>query len=85
MPGAVYLLCAATSLACAVLLLRGYRMAGTALMFWSSLCFFGLTIDNLLMYVDMIIVPDIDLSMFRRLVGLASVLFLIFGLVWETT
>ena len=85
MPGAVYLLCAATSLACAVLLLRGYRTLGINLLFWSSLCFWGLTIDNVLLYVDMIVVPDIDVSIAHLLVGLASVLLLVFGLVWDTT
>ena len=85
MPGAVYLLCAATSLACAVLLLRSYRKLGIKLLFWSSLCFWGLAIDNALLYVDMIVVPNVDWSMPRLLVGLVSVLLLVFGLVWDTT
>ena len=42
----VYILCAATSLGCALMLLRGYRKLRTPLLFWSSACFvcFALTL-----------------------------------------
>ena len=83
MPGAVYLLCAATSLACAILLLRSYRSLGIKLLFWSSLCFWGLALDNVLLYVDMVVVPDVDLSIANSAVGLVSALLLVFGLVWD--
>jgi Family of unknown function (DUF5985) len=80
----VYVLCAATSLACAVMLLNGYRTSGTKLLFWSGLCFAGLTVNNLLLFVDLIVVPAIDLSLWRSTIALAALLVLIYGLVWET-
>jgi hypothetical protein len=84
MPGGVYILCAVTSLACAMLLFRGYRKSGVRLLFWSSICFFGLAMDNVVAYVDVIIVPDMDLTLFRRWPGLIALSALLFGLIWES-
>lgn len=83
MLGAVYLLCAATSLACALLLWRGFRRDGVRLLFWSSLCFFGLTMDNLAVYLDLIVFPEIEMDAFRRLPALLATSLLVFGLIWE--
>jgi len=79
----VYILCAVTSTLCAVLLLRGYRNNRTALLFWSGLCFVGLALNNLLLFVDLIIVPQIDLFMWRTGVALAAMCVLLYGLIWE--
>jgi hypothetical protein len=84
MPEAVYLLCAMTSLACAVLLLRGYRRQRTRLLLWSSLCFVLLAFNNTLLFVDLIVAPGIDLSLWRSVVALSGVGLLLFGLVWES-
>ena len=81
---AIYLLCAATALACAVLLLRSWRRTGARLLFWSGLCFVGLMLENVLMLVDLWVVPDINLLVLRRSVALAGVAALVYGLVWET-
>ena len=54
---AVYMLCAATSLACAVLLLRGYRRSGARFLLWSSLCFVGLALNNVILFVDKVVLP----------------------------
>ena len=80
----VYLLCAATSLLCAVLLFHGHRKSALPLLFWSGLCFAGLAVNNLLLFVDLIIVPETDLSLWRSAVALASLGVLIYGLVWES-
>ncbi|HEX6640181.1 MAG TPA: DUF5985 family protein, partial [Thermoanaerobaculia bacterium] len=56
----VYVLCAATSGLCAVLLLRGYRKSRARLLFWSGLCFTGLALNNLLLVIDVRVVPDLD-------------------------
>lgn len=80
----VYVLCAATSLACAVLLWRGYRQSGVRLLFWSSLCFAGLALENVFLILDLVIFPDVPLSLTRRLIGLASLALLLYGLVWES-
>ena len=83
MPGVVYLLCAATSLACALLLWRGYRQSRARLLFWSTLCFLGLTVDNLLLYVDRVVVPNFDLDQIRRFPALVALMLLVYGMVIE--
>ncbi len=83
MSGLVYLLCAATSFLCVVLLFRSYLKTGVRLLLWSALCFAGMTLDNLLLYVDLVILTDMPLGVWRRLPGLVSISLLIFGLVWE--
>jgi hypothetical protein len=80
----VYALCALTSLACAVLLLRGYRSTGVRLLLWSGLCFGGLALNNLLLLIDKRVAPTLDLSLWRTLPALAGIALLLYGLVWET-
>ncbi|MDZ4695913.1 MAG: DUF5985 family protein [Deltaproteobacteria bacterium] len=80
----VYFLCAATSIGCAILLFRGYRRSQTRLLFWSSLCFMGLALNNALLLVDLVIVPEVDLSTARSGVALVAMMVLLFGLVWES-
>jgi hypothetical protein len=80
----VYVLCAATSLACAIMLLSSYRRSGTKLLFWSGLCFAGLTLNNVLLFIDLVVAPGVDLSLWRSTIALASMTVLIYGLVWET-
>jgi cytochrome bd-type quinol oxidase subunit 2 len=79
----VYLLCAVTSIACALLLWRGYRLSRTRLLFWSSLCFVGLALNNVLLLVDLVMVPDVDLTVWRSSVGLVALMILLIGLVRE--
>ncbi len=79
----VYGLCALTSAGCAALLLQGYRRSGTRLLFWSSLCFAGLALNNALLFVDLVVVPEIDLRLLRSAVALSATSVLIFGLIWE--
>lgn len=83
MASLVYLLCAITSLICASLLLRSYLANRTPLLFWSSLCFIGLAMNNILLFIDLVIVPTIDLSLYRMLFALIAVLVLVFGLIWD--
>ena len=80
----VYALCAITSLACAVLLLRGYLRSRARLLLWSGLCFAGLAANNVILLVDKRVVPGMDLSLWRSLPALAGVAILLYGLVWET-
>ena len=80
----VYVLCALTSAACAVLLIRGYLRNRVRLLLWVGLCFVGLALNNILLFVDVRIAPDVDLSLWRSLPALAGLLVLIYGLVWET-
>ena len=80
----VYALCALTSILCASLLYRGYRANRTRLLLWSSLCFGGLALNNTVLFIDLIIVPEIDLSGLRSAIAVASMMVLIIGLVWES-
>ena len=80
----VYLLCAATSGACAVLLLRAYHRTSTRLLLWSGLCFVGLALSNAVLVIDLILVPDVDLATWRLVPAAAGVALLLYGLVWET-
>jgi hypothetical protein len=79
----VYALCALTSLLCAALLFRGYRRSGARLLLWSSICFVGFFLNNLLLLVD-VNVPLEDLSIWRSLPAVAGTLILVYGLIWET-
>jgi len=80
----VYALCALTSLACAALLLRGYLQTRVRLLLWVGLCFAGLALNNILLFIDFRVVPEIDLSVWRTLPALAGLTILVYGLVWET-
>lgn len=81
MAEAVYLLCAVTSLACAALLLRSYGSSGMKLILWTSLCFVGLAINNVILFVDLAVFPGVDLSLWRNLTALGSVAVLLYGLI----
>jgi hypothetical protein len=79
----VYLLCAATSILCAVLLVRSYLATRTRLLLWSALCFSGLALNNLILVIDKA-TPEIDLSLVRSLPALVGMLLLLYGLIWES-
>ena len=79
----IYSLCTLTSLTCAWLLLRSYRRTGHRLLFWSGLCFAGMTINNLLLLLDKVALPDLDLTALRLVTALVALLLLLFGLIYE--
>jgi hypothetical protein len=83
MAEAVYVLCALTSLACGIMLFRAYRRSGQRLLLWASLGFVGLVLNNVLLYVDLAAMPDVDLALPRVGTALAGIGILLFGLVWE--
>jgi len=84
MPEVVYSLCFAMSAICAALLIRSFRRGRTRLLMWSSLCFVGLAVNNLLLVVDLLLVPTIDLSIVRQASALVALVLLVIGLVWES-
>ena len=79
----VYLLCLATSLLCAYLLGRAYRRGRTKLLIWSALCFGLLAVNNLVLAVDVLLLPTIDLTVVRVATSLAAVAVLLYGFIWE--
>jgi hypothetical protein len=83
MKPAAYVLCTLVSLICAVLLLRGYIRGRHRLLLWSGLCFSGLTFSNALVFVDLVMLPNVDLYLVRETSTAFSVLILLFGMIWE--
>jgi hypothetical protein len=79
----IYLLCAATSLAAGALLLRYYLARRTPLLLWSCIGFLGLAVNNVLVYVDLVLVPSADLSLWRTVIGAAAMMAMVYGLIWK--
>ena len=76
-------LAALTSLACMLLLFRAYAANGVRLLLWSALCFVCLTANNMLLFFDFVVFPDVDLRLYRLAAALAGILFLLYGFIWE--
>jgi hypothetical protein len=79
----VYLGCAATSFLCLIFLFRGYRRTGVRFLFWMSLCFLGLALNNLFLVLDIIVYPDTDLMPLRQMATTFAVVTLLYGLIWD--
>lgn len=77
----VFVLCFLTSLACAVLLWRGYLESRARLLFWSSICFFSFALNNGLLLIDKNTVTD--LSLVRTLPVVFGLAALLYGLIWK--
>lgn len=84
MAALVYTGCALMALACAIQLLLNFKRAGNPLLLWSGLCFAGLTLNNLLVLLDLRLIPDINLYTARNATALLSLGLLLYGLIWET-
>jgi hypothetical protein len=80
----VYILCAVTSVVCAGLLLRNAQRSPSRLLFWSGAAFIFFAIANILLFVDLVLVPGHDLIILRNVITLTAVAMLLYGLVWET-
>jgi hypothetical protein len=77
----VYVLCALTSATCTVLLTRAWSRTRLSLLGWSALCFALLTVNNVLLFVDLVVITDTDLSVARSATGLAGLVVLLYGLI----
>ena len=82
-PVVVYSLCLLTSAACALLLGRSYHRNGARLLLWSCIAFVFLAANNLLLLLDLAVLPDIDLRIARLSLSLVAVSSLIWGFIWE--
>ncbi len=78
-----YVMCALIALICAILLLRAYVRSRLRLLLWSGICFLGLAISNLLIFVDLNMLPQIDLYVVRLVTGAIAMMILLYGLIWE--
>lgn len=80
----VYILCATTSMFCAFLLFSSYRAQRSRLLLLSTLCFLGLAINSIVLFVDLLVLPELDLRVFRTTAAFVSVLGFLIGLIWES-
>jgi hypothetical protein len=83
MAEAVYVLCAFASVACALLLIRSYLRIRVRLALLTCLCFTGLAVNNVLLFVDLVMVPQVDLNVLRSAIAIVALLLLVGGLVME--
>lgn len=77
----IFALCAATSIVAAALLLRGWMASRTRLLLWSSAGFLGLAANNVVLFVDQVVAPSVDLAVWRGVTGLVGLAILLYGLV----
>jgi hypothetical protein len=80
----VYILCAGMCALCAGLLLLSFRKNRNRLLLWSGLGFCAFTLSNVLVFVDLVLLPQVDLMPARDAVTLVGVCILLFGLIWES-
>lgn len=85
MPEVVYALCALLSVSCAVFLFRGFKSSRVRLLFWGSLAFSMIALNNLILFADLVVFPEIDFGggVLRNLAGAIGAALLLFGLIWE--
>ena len=83
MAEAVYILCALTSVACALLLGRKYLRRRTPLLLYACLCFGLLAVNNVLLVIDLVVLPESDLRFWRTGAALAAVALMLYGLLTE--
>lgn len=79
-----YLLCALASVVCFAFLTRAYLRTRVRFLLWSCICFFFLTLQNIVLFTDLVLVPGVDLSLYRITAGFIGSFSLLFGLIWET-
>lgn len=81
----IFILCAVTSVGCAIALLRSYYKDRSPILLWTAMCFVGLALNNVVLAVDLLVFPntDIDGPFWRNLLSAVSGAILLFGLIWE--
>jgi hypothetical protein len=80
----LFLLAALTSIGCMWLLLRAYARSRVRLLFWTGVCFVFLSVNNVLLFVDTIVLPaEIDLRLLRLTAALFGIACLLYAFIWE--
>ncbi len=82
-PLLVYVVCVASSVACTGLLIRSYARNRTGLLLWSALGFVALSFNNLFLFLDLVVSPDLDFVLYRHLTALTAIAVLLYGFIWE--
>jgi hypothetical protein len=52
---------------------------------WAGVCFVGLALNNVMLFLDEFVIRNTDLSAWRTAPALGGMLALVFALVWEET
>jgi hypothetical protein len=76
----IYGLCAIAAAACAVLLVRAFARTRVRLLFWAAVCFAFLAANNVLLFLDLVVLPTVDLSLWRALTGAVGACALLYGI-----
>lgn len=79
----LYAIAVASSCTCAVLLLRAYLHRRVRLLMWTAICFVGLSINNLALFVDLVVFPQIDLQLVRLIPALLGMMCLLYGFIFD--
>src|SRR5215204_5060062 len=77
----VYALCAMTSLLCCLMLALQHRRSPAPLLRQSAIAFFCFGISNILLFIDLIMLPQVDLRIYRNLASLTGVAILLVALI----
>ena len=81
----LYLIAMLTSGACMLLLIRAYLDSKLRILLWSALCFVGLTVNNTLLFIDLVLLPEaVDLRLYRNAAALVGMLFLLYGFIRDS-
>ncbi|WP_194303955.1 DUF5985 family protein [Chthonobacter albigriseus] len=81
---AIYILCLGTAAVCSYLLLRGFLQTRMRLLAWSAVSFLLLAVNSLVVVLDIVVFPDVNLLPARHAASLLAVSILLIGLVWES-
>lgn len=81
----IYIICALTSIVCSVLLIRAYSRNKVALLLWSGLCFVFLSLNNILLFMDLVIYPDVNITIYRNLTNALAMGLMVYGLVFKSS
>ena len=79
----LYLVAIVSSATCAVLLSRAYIRRHIRLLMWSAICFAGLTLNNMALFVDLVVFPQVDLRLARQLPALLGMMCLLYGFIFD--
>jgi hypothetical protein len=79
----IYPMALLASIGCMLILFHAYLRSGRRLLLWSALCFIGLSLNNLLLYVDFAFLLQTDIRVYRLCASLAGLLPLLGGIVWD--
>lgn len=79
----IYSLCALTAFLCSGMLFQAFMRSQYRLLLWGGICFAFLTLNNLLLVLDKLVLPTVDLATERQIAALVAMLILLYGLIWD--